>query len=157
MNYNYLPVLALTISLAGSCCLGFMPLIIFPIYIIASIVTYFVYAKDKQAAKNKEWRTSEGRLHLCSLLFGWPGAIVAQQKLRHKSKKLSFRIVFVVTMLINVGLVAGLHTNDGTKYLRDRIYQLESLVSVNVDNQLINTTASLLFKLRGSGINMLNQ
>ena len=33
---------------------------------------------------------------------GWPGAILAQQLLRHKTAKLSFRAVFWVSVLINV-------------------------------------------------------
>ena len=153
MNFNYLPIVVLAVGLSGSYYLGFMPPVIFLIYGIASTLTYLIYAKDKQAAKNNGWRVSEVRLHLFSLFFGWPGAVVAQQKLRHKSNKWSFRIVFIVTILMNVGLVVGVHTNDGTKHLRDWIYQLESLVVVNIDNQLIHTAASLLFEFRNSGIN----
>jgi len=44
---------------------------------------------------------------------GWPGALVAQQKLKHKSQKASFRNVFRVTVLINCAAVAWLHTAEG--------------------------------------------
>jgi uncharacterized membrane protein YsdA (DUF1294 family) len=32
-------------------------------------------------------------LHLLSLAGGWPGALVAQRAFRHKTQKLSFKIV----------------------------------------------------------------
>jgi len=56
----------------------------------------FVHIKafSKSAARKGAWRTQESTLHLLSLVGGWPGALVAQQKLRHKSKKQSFRFVF---------------------------------------------------------------
>lgn len=72
------------------------------IYIGMSLITYIVYALDKRAAQNNSWRTSEGTLHLLSLLCGWPGAILAQQKLRHKSKKESFRTGFWFTVILNI-------------------------------------------------------
>lgn len=148
MNYNYLPIYALSVALVGSYYLGYVPPIIFFIFVIASILTYLIYAKDKQAAKNDEWRTSENTLHLYSLLFGWPGAIIAQQKLRHKSKKQSFRALFMFTVLINVALIVGIHTNDGSKTLRSYINKLENYVTINVRNQQINSAVSFLFKFR---------
>ena len=40
---------------------------------------------------------------------GWPGALIAQEKLRHKTRKQSFRIVFGLTVLFNgVMLVTAL-------------------------------------------------
>lgn len=148
MNYNYFPIYVLTIALGGSYYFGYIPPIIFLIFIIASILTYLIYAKDKQSAKNDEWRTSESTLHLYSLLCGWPRAIIAQQKLRHKSKKLSFRRVFMFTVFINLALFAGLHTNDGSKILRIYTHKLQSYVSVNVENYQINSAVSFLLKLR---------
>jgi uncharacterized membrane protein YsdA (DUF1294 family) len=42
-----------------------------------------------------------------ALACGWPGALLAQQWLRHKSAKQEFRAVFWVTVVLNVaGLVA---------------------------------------------------
>ena len=40
--------------------------------------------------------------NLLGLLGGWPGAIVAQQVLRHKSNKAAFRASFWLTVLANV-------------------------------------------------------
>ena len=71
-------------------------------YFFFSSVTFFIYYIDKSAAKNKQRRISENTLHLLSIFGGWPGAIFAQKMLHHKSKKLSFRITFFVTILLNI-------------------------------------------------------
>lgn len=76
-------------------------------YIIASIVCFGAYAADKSAAVSGGWRISERNLLLLSLAGGWPGAIVAQQFLRHKSSKASFRSAFWATVVLNIaGFIA---------------------------------------------------
>ena len=72
------------------------------LYIGMSLITYIVYAFDKSAAQKGARRTSEDTLHLLSILCGWPGAILAQQRLRHKSKKESFRTGFWFTVILNI-------------------------------------------------------
>lgn len=71
-----------------------------------SLLTFVVYAWDKAAAQAQRWRTAESTLHLMALAGGWPGALLAQQWLRHKSAKREFRVVFWATVVLNVaGLV----------------------------------------------------
>ncbi|WJG09423.1 DUF1294 domain-containing protein [Aliiglaciecola sp. LCG003] len=70
-------------------------------YIGISLVTFLAYLIDKSAAQEGRWRTKESTLHLFALLGGWPGALVAQNWLRHKSKKTSFRLVFCCTVVLN--------------------------------------------------------
>lgn len=82
---------------------GVLPIIVLGLYVIGSLVTYFVYAWDKSAAKGDRWRTQESTLHLLGLLGGWPGALVAQHTLRHKSRKRSFQLVFWVTVIVHCG------------------------------------------------------
>jgi uncharacterized membrane protein YsdA (DUF1294 family) len=60
------------------------------------------YALDKHAAETAGWRLSEGSLLAMGLACGWPGAIVAQQVMRHKTLKMSFQVVFWVTVVVNV-------------------------------------------------------
>lgn len=79
-------------------------------YLGASVVCFGAYALDKSAAQRGAWRTPESTLHLFGLVGGWPGAIVAQQTLRHKSKKTSFRIVFWLTVLLNVAAFVVINT-----------------------------------------------
>ena len=95
-----------------------MPPSVLAIYIVASLLTFIMYAEDKSAAQKGAWRTQESTLHLLSLVGGWPGALIAQQKLRHKSKKQSFRSVFWLTVLLNCGVFAWLFTSAGANILR---------------------------------------
>ncbi|QDL55494.1 DUF1294 domain-containing protein [Rhodoferax aquaticus] len=72
-------------------------------YLGLSLVAFIAYAVDKSAAVSGRWRTSEQTLHLFSLAGGWPGALIAQQLLRHKTSKQSFVVVFWFTVVLNVG------------------------------------------------------
>lgn len=71
------------------------------LYYGMSLITYGVYSADKTAAQNEGWRTSESTLHLMSLVGGWPGALVAQVLLRHKTRKPSFLIGYWFTVTLN--------------------------------------------------------
>jgi len=62
--------------------------------LVASWVTGDLYAYDKQQAVSKGWRVSEGALHLAEFLGGWPGALLAQRRLRHKCSKPGYQAVF---------------------------------------------------------------
>jgi uncharacterized membrane protein YsdA (DUF1294 family)/cold shock CspA family protein len=72
------------------------------VYIGASLVAYIAYALDKSAAVRGQWRTPEKTLHTLALVGGWPGALLAQQVLRHKSSKAEFRWFFWTTVVLNV-------------------------------------------------------
>lgn len=73
--------------------------------LLLSGFTYLIYDIDKKAAQQGKQRTPEKNLHLLSLLGGWPGALIAQQKLRHKSAKVEFLQVFWATVALNWVLV----------------------------------------------------
>ena len=98
-----------------------IPPLILALYLVASLLTFIMYAADKSAAKKGNWRTQESTLHLLSLAGGWPGALIAQQKLRHKSKKQSFRLVFWVTVLLNFAAFVWLFTPTGAAILRSLV------------------------------------
>lgn len=104
--------------LAVSILLGQLPFVVLGLYLVASVVSFFVYARDKSAAKADQWRTAESTLHVLSLLGGWPGALVAQKMLRHKSKKQSFQIVFWATVVLNCVGLAWLFSPSGAAALR---------------------------------------
>jgi uncharacterized membrane protein YsdA (DUF1294 family) len=70
-------------------------------YLAASVVAFAVYAADKSAARAGRRRTPENTLLLLGLLGGWPGALVAQQTLRHKTKKRGFLAAFWVSVVLN--------------------------------------------------------
>ncbi|RUR29531.1 DUF1294 domain-containing protein [Vreelandella andesensis] len=84
-----------------------LPMWLLITYLVVSAVTCLAYASDKSAAQKNGQRISEKTLHVLSLLAGWPGAMVAQQWLRHKTQKRPFRRVFWLTVLINLAALAG--------------------------------------------------
>ncbi len=73
-------------------------------YGLMSLLTFTVYAIDKSAARRGARRVPERSLHLLALFCGWPGALLAQQLLRHKTVKPAFRLVFWSTVLGNLAL-----------------------------------------------------
>jgi uncharacterized membrane protein YsdA (DUF1294 family)/cold shock CspA family protein len=109
---------------------GKLPALILWGYLLISLITFFVYAFDKVAAKDGAWRTKESTLHLLSLIGGWPGALIAQQKLRHKSKKQSFRSAFWITVFVNVGVFAWLFTPTGTGTIQSWIGEGKSFPGI---------------------------
>ena len=64
------------------------------LYVASSIATFIAYAIDKRRASRGLWRIPERTLHLFELFFGWPGALVAQRTLRHKTRDRRFLLVF---------------------------------------------------------------
>jgi uncharacterized membrane protein YsdA (DUF1294 family)/cold shock CspA family protein len=72
------------------------------IYVGLSVASFSAYAADKSAARSGSWRTAESSLLLLGAAGGWPGALLAQQWLRHKSVKAAFRQAFWATVWLNV-------------------------------------------------------
>jgi uncharacterized membrane protein YsdA (DUF1294 family)/cold shock CspA family protein len=98
---------------------GKLPAAFFGLYLGASAVAFLVYAADKSAARKNAWRTPENTLHILGLVGGWPGALVARQVCRHKSKKESFRKTFWATVLLNCGVLACCLTPAAAKVFRE--------------------------------------
>lgn len=94
-----------------------VPIEVVAFYLVMSVVAFLVYARDKKAARQGMWRISESTLHVVSVLGGWPGARIAQSFLRHKSKKVSFRIIYWLTAIINCFALYWLMAPEGSKWL----------------------------------------
>lgn len=73
----------------------------FILYAGLSWLTFILYADDKYRAEHGKWRTSEGALHSFELMGGWLGGFIAQQTLRHKSRKNSYQVVFWTIVIIH--------------------------------------------------------
>ena len=71
------------------------------LYLGMSLVSIWQYSRDKHNAQNSAGRISEKQLHTVELLGGWPGALLAQQLLRHKTKKASYQGVFWLIVLVH--------------------------------------------------------
>jgi uncharacterized membrane protein YsdA (DUF1294 family) len=88
--------------------MGRLPPIVLAVTAGASVVAYALYRADKRRAQRGSRRVPESTLQVIGLLGGWPGALVAQWRLRHKNRKLSFQIVFWLTVALNVAATFGL-------------------------------------------------
>ena len=97
---------------------GRLPQLVFGLYLRMSAVAFFAYAIDKSAARNQRFRTRESTLHVLGLVGGWPGALLAQQLLRHKSRKESFRVTFWWTVALNCCGLVWLLTPSGSAALQ---------------------------------------
>lgn len=77
------------------------------LYLLAiNALTFFLYWQDKRAARRGGvMRTPEYVLLLAGFMGGTLMAIVAQQKLRHKTRKASFQIKFWLLTAIQVALL----------------------------------------------------
>lgn len=97
---------------------GKLPPVVLGGYAVISLIAFAAYALDKSAAQDGHWRTPENTLHLLALFGGWPGALVAQNRLRHKSSKTSFLVVFWMTASLNCALLGLYLTPSGGRALR---------------------------------------
>lgn len=80
---------------------GRVPAAVPLVYAVLSVVAALLHADDKAAARSGRRRTPESTLHLVGLLGGWPGALVAMRRLRHKTAKASFQATFWITVVVN--------------------------------------------------------
>ena len=100
---------------AGAVATGKLPFVVLIAYLIGSCVAYLAYVYDKTAALKGQWRTPESTLHLFSLVGGWPGAMLAQRTLRHKTQKQSFQVTYWATVVLNCAALGWLLSPTGIR------------------------------------------
>ncbi|MFG0327216.1 MAG: DUF1294 domain-containing protein [Phycisphaerales bacterium JB037] len=61
-------------------------------YAAASLAAAGAIILDKRRATRRTRRIPESRLHLLELLGGWPGSYAARHLVRHKTRKLRYRL-----------------------------------------------------------------
>jgi uncharacterized membrane protein YsdA (DUF1294 family) len=82
-------------------------LALFAYILLVNVVAFAVFLIDKRQARRGGYRMSERALLGLSLLGGSIGAFAAMQIARHKTNKLSFRVPFQLTVVLQVaGLCA---------------------------------------------------
>ena len=72
-----------------------------------NLTTFVMYGSDKQRAAYGSSRIPEIVLHLLALAGGSAAALLAQITFRHKTRKRSFRIIFIAIVLAQLVAVAG--------------------------------------------------
>jgi uncharacterized membrane protein YsdA (DUF1294 family) len=70
-----------------------------------NVATILLYGYDKRQAIAGGGRVPEVVLHLVALIGGSPGALVAQVLFRHKTRKFTFRLVFVGIILVQGAVI----------------------------------------------------
>lgn len=69
-----------------------------------NVVVFGVYAFDKAAARNGDWRVRESTLLWLAVLGGGIGAFVGQRLLRHKTRKPPFHVVLPALFVLQAFL-----------------------------------------------------
>ena len=88
-------------------------------FIGINILTFLLYGIDKRRAIKNKWRISEGTLISFTLMLGGIGALFGIYALRHKTKKLKFKIALTTGLIIAV--IPLIHVIHGLTL--DRIIQ----------------------------------
>ncbi len=71
-------------------------------YICINIYMFYIMYKDKKLAKNHQWRISEKKLLLGSIIFGGLGVFLGMIIFRHKTNHLSFKIISPLMSVIQI-------------------------------------------------------
>ena len=104
-----------------------LPMAVLFLYSGMSALAFILYGWDKVAAMKGWRRIRERTLHMVALLSGWPGAAVAQQIFRHKTKKAKFRRLYWLTALINIACFYWVYSQQGAvwfKTMKNTVLQL---------------------------------
>ena len=104
---SWITLIVFAAALAGACFVFELAWWVPALYGAASVVAFAAYGIDKAAARRQANRISEQTLLILGLVGGWPGALVAQQVFRHKTRKRSFRRAFWGTVGVNVLVLAA--------------------------------------------------
>lgn len=79
-------------------------LILVAIAALYNVVVFGVYAFDKAAARNGDWRVRESTLLWLAVLGGGIGAFLGQRLLRHKTRKPPFHVVLPALFVLQTFL-----------------------------------------------------
>ncbi|HAL70073.1 MAG TPA: DUF1294 domain-containing protein [Pseudomonas sp.] len=87
----------------GVACLAYdaqawWPLVVYP---VMSLVSVLLYWRDKSQARSQARRIPEKLLHGVELFGGWPGALLAQQVFRHKTRKVPYQVKFWAIVVVH--------------------------------------------------------
>ena len=93
-----------------------------------------MYGMDKAAAQRGGQRTAENTLHLFEVCCGWPGALMAQQVFRHKTRKGSYQFVFWLAVLANLGALGWLMVASEAMSFRQQLgFDLSRSLTFDLD------------------------
>ncbi len=109
------------------------------LYVAMSLLTIRAYSRDKSAAQSGKYRIPERRLHLFEILGGWPGALLAQVYYRHKSRKISYQILFWMIVASHCFLWYHILTH------REMYRHYQQVITENVRSFVNQSTEQILY------------
>lgn len=68
--------------------------------IVINIFSFVTYGLDKYFSKKKMFRISEKTLLLLSIMGGYFGALISMYLFHHKTKKIKFKIINIISLVI---------------------------------------------------------
>lgn len=71
-------------------------------FVAANVVTFFYFGLDKLQARLGHQRTPETLLWFLALLGGTIGALAGMHFFRHKTQKVSFQLVLVLILIVQM-------------------------------------------------------
>lgn len=74
-------------------------------YLAINIILFLAMAIDKSKAVKGKWRIPESTLFILSILGGAIGGFAAMYLFHHKNRKLSFKIIFALSLILHLALV----------------------------------------------------
>ena len=104
---------------------GKLPVSVFGLYMFASAIAFVIYRHEKAMATSHPWKISDSALHLCSLVGGWPGAALADKMVHHEPQKMSFRVIYWSTVVLNSFVFFWLLSTSGSAQLRSILNSLK--------------------------------
>lgn len=74
--------------------------------VLFSLIAFGAMGIDKRRAGTGKRRISELSLHTFELLGGWPGSMLGQRTFRHKTRKVTYQVVFWSIVGVHLVLIA---------------------------------------------------
>ena len=84
--------------------------------IMINVITFALYGLDKWRAMTRQWRVREKKLIILALIGGSIGALIGMTVFHHKTRKMKFRILVPIAIII--WLTLGGFLADKALYLR---------------------------------------
>ena len=68
--------------------------------IMINVITFALYGLDKWRAMTRQWRVREKKLIILALIGGSIGAMIGMTVFHHKTRKMKFRILVPIAIII---------------------------------------------------------
>ena len=74
--------------------------------VLFSVFAFCAMGLDKSKAGRGKRRIAELTLHMFELLGGWPGSLLGQRTFHHKTRKITYQVVFWGIVCVHLVLIA---------------------------------------------------